>query len=85
MSYAYTNMQKFPIGNGQYLSMGTFTDAAAAGSSIVTGLTKVNACWASSSAAIAALRIVESGTAGTLTIYATNDGTDDGFWFAIGR
>lgn len=84
MSYSYTNKQKFPLGNGQYLAYGTFTDAATAGSSVVTGLAKVNACWAASTVA-AAIGCVESGTAGTLTIKATNDGTDDGFWFAIGR
>jgi hypothetical protein len=83
MSYSYTVAGKVPMHNGLTMAYGTFTDAAAAGSSIVTGLVKVVACQATSTIS-AAIGIVESGTAGTLTVKAANDGTDDGNWLAFG-
>jgi hypothetical protein len=86
MSWAYTVNGKFNLGhNGKRISTGTFTDAATAGSAVVTGLAKVEYCSATCSSSAAAIGCVESGTAGTITVTATNDGTDDGFWIAIGR
>lgn len=84
MAFANTIKVKFPIGGGWYIVFGTFTDAAFAGSDIVTGLSKVEFCIAGATTAVA-IGCTESATAGTITIKATNDGTDDGYWVAFGR
>jgi hypothetical protein len=85
MAWSYTNNRKIPLGNGYFLSTGSFTDGAtSAGQSVVTGLEKVVYCQATSTIATP-IRCVESSTKGTLTIVVTTNGTDDGFWLAIGR
>jgi hypothetical protein len=82
-SYSYTG-QKHPVRGGRMRVTGTFTSAAAAGSDIVTGFGKVLACGATANTAVA-LGCKESSTAGTITIYATNDGSDNGEWWAEGN
>lgn len=86
MAYAYTVTTPIPvnIGGGLRISMGTFTDAASAGSAVVTGLNKVHFCAAMGATAAMIMGCTESGTDGTITLLATNDGTDDGLWVAIG-
>jgi hypothetical protein len=77
--------QVLPKG-GYRIVGGTFTNAADTGSNIVTGLTKVLACFANANATALAIGIKESTTAGTITIYGeTSADTDDGVWWAIGR
>lgn len=86
MSFSYTiDGPKHPSGKGgrSMRVTGTYTDAASAGSSVVTGLTKVIQCGVTTSSAVSN-GCVESGTAGTLTIKAENDGVDDGLWWAEG-
>ena len=84
MAFSSTVSTDIPtnIGGGLRISAGTYTDAAAAGSEIVTGLDAVFFCAAQNSTAAAA-GCTASG--GTITVLATNDGTDDGFWVAIGK
>jgi hypothetical protein len=85
MAWSYTNNQKIPIGGGMFLSTGTFTDGATgSGQSVVTGLEKVLYCKATATIATP-IGCVESATPGTLTIVVTHNGTDDGYWKAIGR
>jgi hypothetical protein len=85
MAFAYTVVgMKRPVGGGRLRVNGTFTDAAFAGSDIVTGLAKVLDCGAISADQVA-IGCAESATAGTLTVKATNDGVDDGTWWAEGR
>lgn len=85
MAFSSTVTTEVPtnIGGGLRLSAGTFIDAAAAGSDIVTGLSKVFFCAAIPSTA-AGVGCKEAATAGTITVVAENDGTDDGLWVAIG-
>jgi hypothetical protein len=65
---------------------GTFTNAADSGSDIVTGLSKISACFACCDTTALAIGVAESSTLGTLTIYGeTGADTDDGTWWAIGK
>jgi hypothetical protein len=85
MSFSYTyDKTKYPVRGGRMRVTGTFTDAAFAGSDIVTGLGKLLSYGVQCTDSQTALRAVESSTAGTLTVYATNDGVDDGVWWAEG-
>jgi hypothetical protein len=85
MAFSYTvTKPKTNIGGGLRVVFGTYTDAAADGSNIVTGLHKVFMCMQSPVQQIC-MGCKESTTAGTITVYAANDGTDDGGWFAIGQ
>lgn len=81
MAYSYTAKPRQPDGGGYMKVFGTFTDAAAAGSEIVTGFSYLATYGATSDEG----NILCSASGGTLTVKAENDGTDDGVWFAIGR
>ena len=85
MAWSSTNaISKTPLRGGLSIIGGTFIDATTTGESIVTGLRKVLFCMAVCSDAVHSIRLVESATAGTLTIYGEAS-TDDGYWFAIGK
>ena len=81
---SYTVTEKIPLRGGLYMSYGTYTDAAIAGTDVVTGLGKVVCAFATPDSAITT-GCKESATAGTITVYPSEDGTEDGFWMAIGR
>jgi hypothetical protein len=71
------------IGGGLRSVSGTITQAAFAGTDVVTGLQKVLHAGVAPSTNVK-MTAKESATAGTITIYAENDGVDSGTWFAVG-
>lgn len=88
MAFAYT-VERTPAGGKQTVVgdlrfvWGTFTNGVAdTGGDIVTGLRKCQVYGATVTTAANAFILVESATAGTLTI--TTTANDDGIWWAMG-
>jgi hypothetical protein len=81
---SYTVTEKNPLRGGLYMSYGTYTDVDVAGTNVVTGLGKVVCAFVTPDSA-STTGCKESATAGTITVYPSEDGTEDGFWMAIGR
>ena len=86
MTFAYTHGIRVPLGGGQFLVAGTYTNSGGSdntGGAIVTRLSVVTAMGSSCGATQAVTVNKLTASAGTITILTVAG--EDGTWWAVGR
>jgi hypothetical protein len=86
MTFAYTHDTRLPLGGGQFLVAGTYTNSGGSdntGGAITSRLSAITAMGSSCGASQALTVNKLTASAGTITILTVAG--EDGTWWAVGR